>query len=74
MEPWLIATLLVVGAVNILVTVHLLGGRDSGFRKTILVLGIWLLPLVGVVLVLFSLLPASPRPSNPPNQSHIPWI
>jgi hypothetical protein len=74
MEPWLIATLLVAGAANILVTVHTVRGRDSRPRKTILVLGIWLLPLVGVILVLFSLLPASPRPSNSPKESHIPWI
>lgn len=47
--------------------------REKGLRRTVLVIGIWVLPYLGAVLAWIGVAPAGVPPSSRPDDSNVPW-
>jgi hypothetical protein len=60
--------------INVIVTVVVLRKPSlASGRKALYIVGVWILPLVGALLVSLGLGPPPVGTSEPPNDSKIPW-
>ena len=61
------------GLLNTVLTRKVLRANESGFRKGLFVVGLWLLPFFGALLVYFGIRPPPLSPS-PVNDPKVPWV
>ena len=71
---FLISTIVLILFLNLLATARVLRIKEWNFRRTMFLIGIWIVPIIGALLVLMVMGRSGASPSQRSDQSHIPGL
>ena len=71
---FLISTIVLILFLNLLATARVLRIKEWNFRRTMFLIGIWIVPIIGALLVLMVMGRSGVSPSQRHDQSHIPGL